>query len=251
MACRPHPARERGGDSLLLALAVVVNEARAANLSSWLQRRSRAQRASRAAAPAGSARLAWKDVAALSPGQQAAALLRLVLQELIERGLLPDDQSLTNREMLARLGAAGAHAAPFADLAAAADAVVRQPGGGRGLRRCTRRHKPSLAPLLPAPDRDEERLVTRLALAAVYLVFVLLVGPREPDAARNPCRLPRTAVSAGCRACIPDRVERHPRQEPAQPLRPAAGRCGTTRTRQSHDPGVAADPARTATNRRW
>ncbi|HEV8645282.1 MAG TPA: DUF4129 domain-containing protein [Burkholderiales bacterium] len=110
---------------LLLALAVVVNELRAANLASWLQRRNRTQHASRVPAATGAARLTWKDVATLSPGQQPAALLRLVLQELIERGLLPDDQSLTNREMLARLGAAArAHAAPFAELAAAADAVL-------------------------------------------------------------------------------------------------------------------------------
>lgn len=110
---------------LLLALAVVVNELRAANPSSWLQRRNRGQRTSRVSTVPGAARLAWKDVASLPPGQQPAALLRLVLQELIERGLLPDDQSLTNGEMLARLGAAArAHAAAFAELAAAADAVL-------------------------------------------------------------------------------------------------------------------------------
>lgn len=110
---------------LLLALAVVVNELRAANLASWLQRRSRTQRASRVPAAAGAAGLTWKDVTNLPPGQQPAALLRLVLQALIERGLLPDDQSLTNREMLARLGAAArTHAAPFAELAAAADEVL-------------------------------------------------------------------------------------------------------------------------------
>jgi len=110
---------------LLLALAIVVNELRAANLSSWLQRRSRTQRASRVPATAGASRLAWKDVTNLPPGQQPAALLRLVLQELIERGLLPDDQSLTNREMLAQLGAAArTHATSFAELAAAADAVL-------------------------------------------------------------------------------------------------------------------------------
>jgi hypothetical protein len=110
---------------LLLALAVVVNELRTANLSSWLQRRSRMQRAGRVPAASGAAKLAWKDVTNLPPAQQPAALLRLVLQELIERGLLPDDQSLTNREMLARLGAAArAHAAAFAELAAAADAVL-------------------------------------------------------------------------------------------------------------------------------
>jgi len=110
---------------LLLALAVVVNELRTANLSSWLQRRSRMQRASRVSAVAAAPRLAWKDVTGLPPGRQPAALLRLVLQELIERGLLPDDQSLTNREMLARLGAAArAYAAAFAELAAAADAAL-------------------------------------------------------------------------------------------------------------------------------
>ena len=110
---------------LLLALAVVVNELRTANLSSWLQRRSRMQRASRVSAVAAAPRLAWKDVTGLPPGRQPAALLRLVLQELVERGLLPDDQSLTNREMLARLGAAArAHAASFAELAAAADEVL-------------------------------------------------------------------------------------------------------------------------------
>jgi len=44
---------------------------------------------------------------------------------LIGRGLLPDDQSLTNTEMLLRLGAAArVHAAPFADLSAAAEAVL-------------------------------------------------------------------------------------------------------------------------------
>jgi hypothetical protein len=110
---------------LLLALAIVVNELRAASLTSWLQRRSRTQRTSRVPAPIGAARLTWKDVTNLPPGQQPAALLRLVLQELIERGLLPDDKSLTNSEMLARLGAAArAHAAPFAELATAADAVL-------------------------------------------------------------------------------------------------------------------------------
>jgi len=110
---------------LLLALAVVVNELRAANLTSWLQRRSRTQRTSRVPAATVAARLTWKDVTNLPPGQQPAALLRLVLQELIERGLLPDDKSLTNSEMLARLGAAArAHAAPFAELATAADAVL-------------------------------------------------------------------------------------------------------------------------------
>jgi hypothetical protein len=110
---------------LLLALVVVVNELRAANLTSWLQRRSRTQRTSRAPAATGAARLAWKDVTSLPPGLQPAALLRLVLQELIERGLLPDDQSLTNKEMLARLGAAArALAVPFAELAAAADAAL-------------------------------------------------------------------------------------------------------------------------------
>jgi hypothetical protein len=110
---------------LLLALAVVVNELRAANLSSWLQRRSRTQRASRVPATVGASRLAWKDVTNLPPGQQPAALLRLVLQELVERGLLPDDLSLTNGEMLLRLGAAArTHAAPFAELAAAADATL-------------------------------------------------------------------------------------------------------------------------------
>jgi hypothetical protein len=110
---------------LLLALAVVVNELRTANLSSWLQRPSRMHRAGRVPAAAGAAKLAWKNVTNLPPAQQPAALLRLVLQELIERGLLPDDQSLTNREMLARLGAAArAHAAAFAELAAAADAVL-------------------------------------------------------------------------------------------------------------------------------
>ena len=110
---------------LLLALAVVVNELRTANLSSWLQRRSRMQRAGRVPAAAGAAKLAWKDVTNLPPAQQPAALLRLVLQEMIGRGLLPDDQSLTNSEMLERLGAAArAHAAAFAELAAAADAVL-------------------------------------------------------------------------------------------------------------------------------
>ncbi len=110
---------------LLLALAVVVNELRANNLSSWLQRRRRTQRTSRVPAGANETRMAWKDVANLPPGQQPAALLRLVLQELIERGVLPDDRSLTNGELLARLGAAArAHAAPFAELASAADAVL-------------------------------------------------------------------------------------------------------------------------------
>jgi hypothetical protein len=110
---------------LLLALTVVVNEMRAANLSSWLHRRRRAQRISRVPAANGAAKLAWKDVADLPASQQPAALLYLVLQELIERGLLPDDQSLTNQEMLARLGAAArTHAAPFAELAAAADAAL-------------------------------------------------------------------------------------------------------------------------------
>lgn len=110
---------------LLLALAVVVNELRAANPRSWLQRRSRRQRAGSVSAAIGAARLAWKDVTSLPPGQQPAALLRLVLQELIARGLLPDDQSLTNRELLARLGAAArAHAAAFSELAAASDAVL-------------------------------------------------------------------------------------------------------------------------------
>ncbi|HYN27884.1 MAG TPA: hypothetical protein VES94_06265 [Burkholderiales bacterium] len=110
---------------LLLALAVVVKELRAANLSSWLQRRSRTQHPNRVPGATGAAGLTWKDVANLPSGQQPAALLCLVRQELIGRGLLPDDLSLTNREMLVRLGAAArVHAAPFAELAAAADAAV-------------------------------------------------------------------------------------------------------------------------------
>ncbi len=110
---------------LLLALSVVVNELRAANLRSWWQRRSRTQRTGRVSAATGAPRLTWKDVTNLPPGQQPAALLRLVLQELIDRGLLHDDKSLTNSEMLARLGAAArAHAPPFAELAKAADAVL-------------------------------------------------------------------------------------------------------------------------------
>ena len=110
---------------LLLALAVVVNELRSANLASWLQRRSRRQGASAVPATGGAARLTWRDVTHLPAGRQPAALLRLVLEELIERGLLPDDQSLTNQEMLVRLGTAErAHAAPFAALAAAADSVL-------------------------------------------------------------------------------------------------------------------------------
>jgi hypothetical protein len=110
---------------LLLALSIVVNELRAANLTSWWQRRSRTQRTSRVSDATGAPRLTWKDVTNLPPGQQPAALLRLVLQELIDRGLLPDDKSLTNSEMLARLGAAArAHCAPFSELATAADAVL-------------------------------------------------------------------------------------------------------------------------------
>jgi len=110
---------------LLLALAVVVNELRAAEPRSWLQRRGRRQRASAMPAAAGASRLTWKDVTNLPPGRQPAALLRLVLEELIERRLLPDDRSLTNRELLVRLGTAGrAHAEPFAQLAAAADSVL-------------------------------------------------------------------------------------------------------------------------------
>ncbi len=110
---------------LLLALSVVVNELRAANLSSWLHRPRRAQRVSLVPAANGTVKSAWKDVTDLPPGQQAVALLYLVLQELIERGFLPDDQSLTNQEMLARLGAAARmHAAHFSELAAAADAVL-------------------------------------------------------------------------------------------------------------------------------
>ena len=110
---------------LLLALAVVVNELRAADRRSWLRLRSRRHRANAMPAPAGASRLTWKEVINLPPARQPAALLRLVLEELIERGLLPDDQSLTNREMLARLGTAGrAQAAPFAELATAADSAL-------------------------------------------------------------------------------------------------------------------------------
>ena len=110
---------------LLLALAVVVNELRAANPLSWLQRRTRMQRTGRVPESHRPAGLTWKHVADLPPGQQPAALLWLVLQELIRRGVLPDDLSLTNREMLVRLGtAAPVHEAPFAKLTAAADAVL-------------------------------------------------------------------------------------------------------------------------------
>lgn len=110
---------------LLLALAVVVNELRAAEPRSWLRGRSRRQRAAAMPPAAGASRLAWKDVIELPAARQPAALLRLALAALIERGLLPDDGSLTNRELLVRLGTTGsAHTGPFTELAAAADSVL-------------------------------------------------------------------------------------------------------------------------------
>ncbi|HKY72635.1 MAG TPA: DUF4129 domain-containing protein [Nitrospira sp.] len=97
----------RGAIILILALAmiVIVNELRPMTPALGRLRRRRTTDQANGSGPETPrpARVSWEEIAQLPPQRQPTALLRLVIGILIERGLLPNNQSLTNRELLMRL----------------------------------------------------------------------------------------------------------------------------------------------------
>jgi hypothetical protein len=91
---------------LVLAIIVIANELRALDLRYWrLRRKTTSLDIEATNAQARQANVSWDEVLRLPPGSQPTALLRFVIGILIERGLLPNNHSLTNRELLKRLHA--------------------------------------------------------------------------------------------------------------------------------------------------
>lgn len=73
----------------------------------------------------------WREVEALPLARQAPALLHLVIRALMRRGVLPADDSLTNRELLARLNVGDRRAG--ARFHALVDGAERVYFGGRSI----------------------------------------------------------------------------------------------------------------------
>jgi uncharacterized protein DUF4129 len=91
---------------LVLAIIVVANGMHTFDLRSWrLRRKTTRFEIEDPSAQARQANVSWEEVLRLPPGSQPTALLRFVIGILIERGLLPNNHSLTNRELLRRLHA--------------------------------------------------------------------------------------------------------------------------------------------------
>ena len=109
---------------VLASVAVRVNEARWLR---WPRRRTAIDTSVSHAEPERS----WRDVEALPLAQQMPALLHLVIRALMRRGVLPADDSLTNRELLARLQAGDRGAA--ARFHALVDGVERVYFGGQSM----------------------------------------------------------------------------------------------------------------------
>ena len=90
--------------TLVLAVIVIANEWRASSPTSWrLRRRPAKLDIGDAPTQAGQPKVTWDEVVRLPPRCQPTALLRFVIGILMERGLLPNNHSLTNRELLMRL----------------------------------------------------------------------------------------------------------------------------------------------------
>ncbi len=89
---------------VVLALMVIVNELRHAKLTSWWKkrRRDRIRTTDQGTSPRPRT-WTWEEVVALPPGRQPGALLRFIIHRLVQQGLLPNNFSLTNGELLARL----------------------------------------------------------------------------------------------------------------------------------------------------
>ena len=91
---------------LVLAIIVVANELRTFDPRYWRVRRKTTRLdIEDTSAQARQANVSWEEVLRLPPGSQPTALFRFVIGILIERGLLPNNHSLTNRELLRRLHA--------------------------------------------------------------------------------------------------------------------------------------------------
>ena len=89
---------------LVLAVIVIANGWRASSPFSWrLRRRTAKLDADDASAQARQRNVSWDEIVRLPPPCQPTALLRFVIGILTERGLLPRNHSLTNRELLMRL----------------------------------------------------------------------------------------------------------------------------------------------------
>ncbi len=88
----------------LLVMLLVGNELRHSSITQWL-RRKRVVAVEIADAPPSVAATAmpWEQIMALPPGRLPIELLKSVIHHLVEKGLLPENRSLTNRELLGRL----------------------------------------------------------------------------------------------------------------------------------------------------
>lgn len=85
----------------ILALAVLINELRAAGILRW----SGTQRKPSAAAdaPQAAKELTLADLDATPPAERPSALLRILVATLVKRGRLRAERSLTHRELAARV----------------------------------------------------------------------------------------------------------------------------------------------------
>lgn len=114
------------GAIIVIALSVLVNELQQSGIARRLGRQS----VSRAkTGPVSSSFeqpvLSWEDILRLPVRLRPAAWLRFVVALLADQGLLPENRSLTNTELLARLGARDrARARPFKVVVAGAEAEL-------------------------------------------------------------------------------------------------------------------------------
>ncbi len=94
------------GAIIILALFVIVNELHQSGLARRWRRRSFSPVMMGPASASFEQRvLSWPDILSLPVRLRPAALLRFIVALLADQGLVPDNRSLTNRELLARLDA--------------------------------------------------------------------------------------------------------------------------------------------------
>jgi hypothetical protein len=84
---------------IVLAGLIVFNELRAANIGKWRSRRKNKVSAEWQAGLATIEELNWANIDKLPLQQRAGAMLRFVIDDMIERGWISDNRSRTNREM--------------------------------------------------------------------------------------------------------------------------------------------------------
>lgn len=84
---------------ILLAGLIVFNELRAANISKWRRGRKKKQANQWQQGLATIEELNWQSIGKLPLQQRAGAMLRYVIDDMIDRGWIADNRSRTNREM--------------------------------------------------------------------------------------------------------------------------------------------------------